>query len=61
MEKEWEQTEDFHEKWRDKSFDVLAKAEFRKRKLETRVCQESQQTGSLRSWCAALGPLSFTV
>mmetsp|Transcript_34273 Transcript_34273/g.87652 ORF Transcript_34273/g.87652 Transcript_34273/m.87652 type:complete len:306 (+) Transcript_34273:107-1024(+) len=40
VEKEWEQTEDFHEKWRDKSFDVLAKAEFRKRKLETRVKED---------------------
>uniref|UniRef100_A0A7S1X074 J domain-containing protein n=1 Tax=Tetraselmis chuii TaxID=63592 RepID=A0A7S1X074_9CHLO len=40
VEEEWEKTEDFHEKWRDKSYDVLAKAEFRKRKLETRLKED---------------------
>ena len=33
VEKEWEETDDFHEKWRIKSQDVLARSEFRRRKL----------------------------
>jgi DnaJ homolog subfamily C member 8 len=33
VEKEWEETDDFHEKWRVKSQDVLARSEFRRRKL----------------------------
>lgn len=33
VEKEWEETADFHEKWRIKSQDVLARSEFRRRKL----------------------------
>ena len=36
VEAEWEETEDFHEKWKMKSRDVLARAEFRRRKLNKR-------------------------
>lgn len=38
VEKEWEETDDFHEKWRMKSQDVLARSEFRRRKLLKRCC-----------------------
>ena len=44
VEREWEEKEDFHEKWKTKSRDVLARAEFRRRKLGKR--------------CAALLPVS---
>ena len=36
VEEDWEGTDDFHTKWRLKSRDVLAKAEFRRRKLTKR-------------------------
>lgn len=36
IEEEWEKSDDFHEKWKTKSRDVLAKAEFRRRKLNVR-------------------------
>lgn len=44
VEREWEEKEDFHEKWKTKSRDVLARAEFRRRKLGKR--------------CAAVLPVS---
>ena len=37
MEAEWEQTPDFHKAWLDKSRDVIARAEWRRRKLTKRV------------------------
>lgn len=36
VERDWEETEDFHEKWRVKSQDVLARAAFRRMKLAKR-------------------------
>lgn len=36
VERDWEETEDFHEKWRVKSQDVLARAAFRRIKLAKR-------------------------
>jgi DnaJ homolog subfamily C member 8 len=36
VERGWELTDDFHDKWRDKSRDVLARSEFRRRKLSKR-------------------------
>lgn len=36
VEREWEETEDFHEKWRVKAQDVLARAAFRRLKLAKR-------------------------
>lgn len=33
VEREWEETQDFHDRWRAKAHDVLARAEFRRRKL----------------------------
>jgi DnaJ homolog subfamily C member 8 len=36
VEREWESTDEFHEKWKIKSRDVLAKSEFRRRKLSKR-------------------------
>lgn len=42
VEAAWEETEDFHEKWRLKAQDVLARSEFRRRKLTKRcVCDVS--------------------
>eukprot|EP00191_Tetraselmis_sp_GSL018_P003887 CAMPEP_0177602280 /NCGR_PEP_ID=MMETSP0419_2-20121207/14770_1 /TAXON_ID=582737 /ORGANISM="Tetraselmis sp., Strain GSL018" /LENGTH=300 /DNA_ID=CAMNT_0019095725 /DNA_START=116 /DNA_END=1018 /DNA_ORIENTATION=+ len=40
VEAEWEKTDDFHTKWREKSMDVLAQAEWRKRKLNQRLKEE---------------------
>ena len=37
VEAEWEQTPDFHKAWLDKSRDVIARAEWRRRKLTKRV------------------------
>lgn len=37
VEEDWEKTDDFHQKWKVKSMDVLAQAEWRKRKLNQRV------------------------
>lgn len=36
VERDWEETEDFHEKWRVKAQDVLARAAFRRMKLAKR-------------------------
>jgi hypothetical protein len=41
VEKEWEETDDFHEKWRIKAQDVLARSEFRRRKLLKRCAAVS--------------------
>lgn len=38
VEAEWEATEDFHRAWMLKARDILAKAEWRRRKLNKRVC-----------------------
>lgn len=37
MEAEWEKTEEFHELWKLKSREMLARAEWRRRKLTKRV------------------------
>lgn len=37
VEEEWEQTDEFHERWKTAARDVLAKAAFRHRKLTKRV------------------------
>ena len=39
----WEQTEEFHEAWKVKARDVLAKAEWRRRKLTKRVKEEEER------------------
>ncbi len=39
VEAEWESTEEFHELWKMKSRDMLARAEWRRRKLTKRVCE----------------------
>jgi DnaJ family protein C protein 8 len=36
VEREWEATDEFHEKWKIKAREVLAKTEFRRRKLSKR-------------------------
>ena len=38
VEAEWERTPDFHLLWKNKSRDMLARAEWRRRKLTKRVC-----------------------
>lgn len=38
VEAEWESTSEFHNQWRTKSRDMLARAEWRRRKLTKRVC-----------------------
>lgn len=38
VQKRWEETPEFHEAWRMKARDVLAKTEWRKRKMTKRVC-----------------------
>ena len=38
VEAEWERTADFHLLWKNKSRDMLARAEWRRRKLTKRVC-----------------------
>lgn len=40
---QYETTDEFHEKWRMKARDMLAKSEWRRRKLTKRVSQEQQQ------------------
>ncbi len=37
MEAQWEQTDEFHEKWKMKAREALAQMEWRKRKLGKRV------------------------
>jgi hypothetical protein len=37
VEEEWERTDAFHDRWKAKARDVLAKGEWRKRKLTKRV------------------------
>lgn len=37
VEAEWEKSDEFHEKWKVKARDLLAKMEWRKRKLTKRV------------------------
>jgi hypothetical protein len=37
IEAEWEKSDEFHEKWKVKARDVLARSEWRKRKLNKRV------------------------
>lgn len=44
VEKEWEETDDFHEKWKTKSRDVLARSEFRRRKLNKRCASHHTTT-----------------
>lgn len=39
----WEETDDFHEKWKMTARDVLAKAEFRRRKLDKRIKEEEER------------------
>jgi hypothetical protein len=42
VEAAWEETEDFHAKWKIKSRDVLARAEFRRRKLNKRCARAAR-------------------
>jgi DnaJ family protein C protein 8 len=37
VEAEWEKTDEFHDAWKLKARDMLARAEFRRRKLTKRV------------------------
>jgi hypothetical protein len=37
VEEEWEKTDEFHERWKIKARDLIAKTEFRRRKLTKRV------------------------
>lgn len=64
VEEEWEKTAAFHERWKLKARDVLAKAEWRKRKLTKRV--GGGEGGGLRgrghvlwSWADELDQHSF--
>ncbi|GIL61772.1 hypothetical protein Vafri_16156 [Volvox africanus] len=41
IEAEWEKTEEFHERWKMKARDVLARSEWRKRKLGNRLKEET--------------------
>ncbi|GFR40029.1 hypothetical protein Agub_g565 [Astrephomene gubernaculifera] len=41
IEAEWEKTDEFHERWKMKARDVLARSEWRKRKLNKRVKEET--------------------
>ncbi|PNH12881.1 J domain-containing protein spf31 [Tetrabaena socialis] len=41
IEAEWEKTEEFHERWKMKARDVLARSEWRKRKLTKRIKEET--------------------
>lgn len=41
IEAEWEKTEEFHERWKEKARDVLARMEWRKRKLGKRLKEET--------------------
>lgn len=41
IEAEWEKSEEFHERWRMKARDVLARMEWRKRKLGKRLTEET--------------------
>lgn len=41
VEADWEQTDDFHNKWKVKSRDLLAKSEWRRRKLTKRLKDET--------------------
>ncbi|KAG2430472.1 hypothetical protein HXX76_009995 [Chlamydomonas incerta] len=41
LEAEWEKSDEFHERWRVKSRDVLARSEWRKRKLGKRLKEET--------------------
>jgi hypothetical protein len=40
---QYETTEEFHEKWKMKARDMLAKSEWRRRKLTKRVSQQQQR------------------
>ncbi|KXZ44045.1 hypothetical protein GPECTOR_75g769 [Gonium pectorale] len=41
IEAEWEKSDEFHEKWKMKARDVLARSEWRKRKLNKRLKEET--------------------
>ncbi|GIL85979.1 hypothetical protein Vretifemale_14255 [Volvox reticuliferus] len=41
IEAEWEKTDEFHERWKMKARDVLARSEWRKRKLGNRLKEET--------------------
>ncbi|CAL8461725.1 g1256 [Coccomyxa elongata] len=43
VEAEWESTEEFHELWKMKSRDMLARAEWRRRKLTKRLKEEEER------------------
>ncbi len=58
VEAEWESTSEFHNRWRTKSRDMLARAEWRRRKLTKRVCPLGLKTPEILL-CAA--PLSCDV
>jgi hypothetical protein len=45
VEAAWEETDDFHEKWKMKSRDVLARSEFRRRKLNKRYDSRAHLLG----------------
>jgi hypothetical protein len=65
VEEEWEQTDEFHERWKTAARDVLAKAAFRHKKLTKRVSCEGLVAGrgvatdrSLPAWCSLTATLS---
>ncbi len=50
FEAEWEKTDEFHETWKLKARDMLARAEFRRRKLTKRV----RHAVCVHAWVGAL-------
>ncbi|GBF96662.1 hypothetical protein Rsub_09295 [Raphidocelis subcapitata] len=45
VEEEWERTDAFHERWKLKARDMLARGEWRKRKLTKRLKEEEERAG----------------